>query len=209
MFTRASHADHSLRERTFFYCSRSTHGEYPIKCKTSARGVGPLKFARTLYLLWADLYPSHVDRLHSSGPQVDFSAHSRFTPPFSPRSDLIPLLAKHAWREYYQMYGPLPAAFDIFVRAILLSVMRGPLYLARGPFSLIMTPSGQFCSLALHATILSVSGPFSVACVENSILSNVRTSPLPVGHFSFARTFCRYGRTAVLRTRTVFIHQNP
>ena len=56
--------------------------------------------------------------------------------------------------------------------------MRGPLSLARGPFSFIMTPSGLFCSLVLHSTILSASGPFSIACVAHvdSILSNVCTS---------------------------------
>ena len=79
-----------------------------------------------------------------------------------------------------------PPRWTFFVRADLLSVMGGPLSIARGPFSFIMTPSGLFCPLALRMrTILFVSGPFSIACVArvDSILSHVRTSARRVGPF--------------------------
>src|SRR5208282_3186481 len=73
-----------------------------------------------------------------------------------------------------------------FVLADLLYVMCGPPSLARGPFSFIGTPSGPFWSLTLRVrTILSASGPFSIACVAHvvSILSNVRTSARRVRTF--------------------------
>jgi hypothetical protein len=55
-------------------------------------------------------------------------------------------------------------------------------------------------------TILSASGPFSIACVArvDSILS--KYGPLPAARGPFI--LC-YGRTSVPRTRTVFIHQDP
>jgi hypothetical protein len=67
-------AEHSLLERTFFYCLRGTREEYPINIRTSARRFAPLSFARTiymfraeLYLLWADLCPPYADCFHSPG----------------------------------------------------------------------------------------------------------------------------------------------
>ena len=79
-----------------------------------------------------------------------------------------------------------------FVLADLLYVMCGPLSLARGPFSLIVTPSELFWSLALHVgTILSASGPFSIACVAQVDSIHQTYGPLPAacGPFSFWRTF--------------------
>ena len=64
--------------------------------------------------------------------------------------------------------------------------MCGPLSLARRPFSFIETPSGLLWSVALRVrTILSASGPFSIACVGHAviILSNVRTSARRVRTF--------------------------
>ena len=43
-----------------------TYGSLP-----AARGL--FSFARTFYLLWADICPSHADRFHLSGSRVDFS----------------------------------------------------------------------------------------------------------------------------------------
>ena len=100
-----------------------------------------------------------------------------------------------------------------FVFADLLYVMGEPFSLARGPFSFIGTPSGLFWSLALRVrTILSASGPFSIACVAHvvSILSNVRTSARRVRTpFVLADLFICYGWTSVPRSRTVFIHRDP
>jgi hypothetical protein len=39
---------------------------------------GPFSFSRTFYMLWVDLCHWFADRFHSSGPQLDFSGHSRF-----------------------------------------------------------------------------------------------------------------------------------
>ena len=77
---------HSLRERTFLYCLRSTRGQYAI---TYADFCPP----RWTFLVRADLVSVMGGPLSPArGPfsfirtRVDFSDHSRFTRgPFSPR----------------------------------------------------------------------------------------------------------------------------
>ena len=193
--------------------------------------------------------------MHSLGPEWTYSlilvARATTRVDHSPRENLFLLLASHTRTLFYQTFGPLSAALDLFrsrgpivcygrtsvprtrtvfiyydpsgpfcplaLRKRTILSVSGPfsiacvarvdsilsnvrtsarhartfhmlwpdLCLARGPFSFIRTPSGRLSSLALHSTILSMSGPFSIACVAraDSILSNVRTSARRVGPF--------------------------
>ena len=64
-------ADLLFHERTFGYCLRSVHANSIL---SNMRIFAHRE--RIFCLLCADLFPSHADRFHSSGPRVDFS-----TPP--------------------------------------------------------------------------------------------------------------------------------
>jgi hypothetical protein len=177
LVTRASRVDHSLRERTSFDCLRGTRGQYSIKLRACVRR------ARTFFVRADHSYVMGRPLTFTRGPLSFIGTPSR----------LFWSLAFHG-RTILSASGPFSIASvahvdsilsnvrtsarrmrTFFVLADLLYVMCGPLSYPRGPFSFIGTPSGLFWSLALGVrTILSASGPFSIASVAHvdSILSN-------------------------------------
>ena len=122
---------------------------------------------RTLFFQMFGHPPVALDLFRLRGPLICYDGHlSLEGGPFSfirtpsglfsslalrmrtilPRADHFLLLAQHAWRVAYQMYGPQSACRTrtFFVHANLLSVMGGPRSLARGPFLFIRTPEWTF-----------------------------------------------------------------
>ena len=164
-------------------------------------------FSRTFYMLCVDHCPSLADRFHSSGPQVDFSVHSRFAcGPFSPRADLFLFLAWHTRGQYsIKLTDLCPPRADLF-RSRGPFICYGRTFFPRSRTVFIhRDPEWTFLvTRALVRTILSASGPFYIACVAHVVsilfrllVLHTRTVfyqtngrvPAARGPFSFARTF--------------------
>jgi hypothetical protein len=203
VLTRAS-LHHSLHERTFFYCLRSTRRQYPIKCTDFCP-------PRWTFLVRADLLSVIGGPLSlARGPfsfirtRVDFSVHSRFAcGPFSPRADLFLLLAKHASTVSYQTYGPLPDARGPLICYARTSVpCTRTFFIHHDPeWTFLLTRASFHHSLRERTFFYCLRGTRGQYCIKRTDIC------LPQADLFRSRgPFCCLVRTSVPRTRTVLIY---
>ena len=114
LITLASRADHSLRERTFFYCLRGTRGQYLNRSELCLPRADLFVLADLLYVMCGPLFLAGGLFSFIGTPSGLFWSLAFVCGPFSPRADLFLLLAWHTWSVFYQTYGPQPAAFGPF-----------------------------------------------------------------------------------------------